>query len=88
MAADAIREQLGQQFPDIDALNKDYSFLRNVNRVVSDTITRRTGQAKPLGQKLAQALSPVASKARCWDARPCKRSKRPPPQPHRTRLAQ
>jgi hypothetical protein len=55
MAADAIREELGQQFPSIDALNQEYSFWKNVDKVVSDTITRRTGQAKPLGQKLAQA---------------------------------
>ena len=54
MAADAIREELGQQFPSIDALNKEYSFWKNVDKVVGDTILRQ-GQAKPLGQKLAQA---------------------------------
>jgi hypothetical protein len=60
MAADAIREELGKQFPDIDALNKEFSFWKNVDKVVSDTITRRTGQAKPLGQKLAQAAGTAA----------------------------
>jgi hypothetical protein len=63
MAADAIREQLGAQFPDIDALNKEYSFWKNVDQVVSDTITRRTGQAKPLGQKLASAAGTAAGYA-------------------------
>jgi hypothetical protein len=63
MAADAIREELGQQFPNIDALNKEYSFWKNVDKVVGDTITRRTGQAKPLGQKLAQAAGTAAGYA-------------------------
>jgi hypothetical protein len=60
MAADAIREQSGTQFPDIAALNEEYSFWKNVNQVVSDTITRRTGQAKPLKQKQAAAASSTA----------------------------
>lgn len=63
MAADAIREQLGAQFPDIDALNKEYSFWKNAEKIVSDTITRRQGQAKPLGQKLAQAAGTAAGYA-------------------------
>ena len=55
MAADAIRSQLASQFPDIAALNKEYSFWSDVNRVVSDTLTRRQGQAQPLGRQLMGA---------------------------------
>lgn len=55
LAADAIREELANDHPDIAALNKEYSFWKNVNRVTSDTIERRQGQAKPLGRKLASA---------------------------------
>lgn len=59
MAADAIREQLAQKFPSIDAINQDYTFWKNVNKVVSDTVDRRTGQAKPLSQKMAGAAGAV-----------------------------
>lgn len=55
MAADAIRAQLND-FPGIEALNKEYSFWKDVDRVVSDTLTRRQGQAKPLGRKIAAAV--------------------------------
>ncbi len=60
MAADAIREELGKTFPDIAALNKEFSFWKDVNRVVSDTILRREGQARPLGQKLMGAAGAAA----------------------------
>jgi hypothetical protein len=53
MAADGIRDELGKQFPDIDALNKEYSFWKNVEKVVGDTVLRREGQAKPLSQRIA-----------------------------------
>lgn len=54
IAADSIREELAKDHPDIDKLNKEYSFWKNVNGVVSDTIQRRQGQAPPLGARLAQ----------------------------------
>lgn len=63
MAADAIREELGKQFPNIAKLNKEYSFWKNVNQVVSDTIMRRQGQAKPLGQKMMRAAGGAAGMA-------------------------
>src|SRR5262249_41012616 len=55
MAADGIRDVFDQQFPDIAKLNKEYSFWKNVEKVVGDTVLRREGQAKPLGQKIAGA---------------------------------
>lgn len=54
-AADAIRGELAKQFPDIAVLNKEYSFWKDVHRVVTDTIERKTGQGKPLGVQLAEA---------------------------------
>lgn len=54
VAADAIRQQLGNQFPDIDALNKEYSFWKDVAQVTSDTLARRQGQGTPLAAKIAQ----------------------------------
>jgi hypothetical protein len=55
IAADAIRDQLSQDFPNIAALNKEYSFWKNVEKVVGDTVIRREGQAKPMSRQIASA---------------------------------
>jgi hypothetical protein len=55
MARGAIRDQLASDFPDIAAINKEFTFWKRMHEVVSDTVTRREGQAKPIGQKIAQA---------------------------------
>lgn len=55
MVADAARAQLASSLPDFAALNKEYSFWKNVGQVTSDTLERRQGQAKPLGRKMAGA---------------------------------
>jgi len=55
MAADAIRDELSKNFPDIAKLNKEYSFWKDVARVVDDTMVRKQGQAKGLGKKIAGA---------------------------------
>ena len=55
MAADAIREELAKEFPDIAKLNKEFSFWKDVSRVVDDTLIRKQGQAKGLGKKIAGA---------------------------------
>lgn len=54
MAADAIRGVLAEQFPEIADLNREYSFWKDAGQVVSDTLLRRQGQAKPLGVKIAR----------------------------------
>jgi hypothetical protein len=54
LAADAIRENLANDHPDIAALNKEYSFWKGIDQVVGDTIQRKQGQSKPLGQQLAR----------------------------------
>jgi hypothetical protein len=53
MGANAIREKLAQDFPDIAALNKEFNFWKNVKQVVSDTVLRREGQASPLTKQIA-----------------------------------
>src|SRR5215831_2499340 len=60
LGASAIRNQLAQDFPDIAALNKEFTFWKNVEDVVGDTVLRREGQAKPLGQKIAGAAGIAA----------------------------
>jgi len=54
-AADSIREELAQDFPDIAKINREYHLWKDVTRVIDDTVMRRQGQAKPLGRKLAGA---------------------------------
>jgi hypothetical protein len=60
MAADAIREELAKQFPNIAVLNKEYHFWKDAAKVVGDTVMRREGQAKPLGRKLVGAAGAAA----------------------------
>ena len=60
LAADAMRNELALDHPEIAALNKEYSFWKNVHKVVSDTVERRQGQAKPLGRKMARAAGQAA----------------------------
>ena len=60
MAADAIREELAKQFPDINTLNKEYKFWKDVHQVVSDTIKRKTGQSAPMGEQLASMAGGAA----------------------------
>lgn len=55
LAADGIRKELASDHPDIAALNKEFSFWKNASQVVGDTIARKQGQSKPLGEQLARA---------------------------------
>lgn len=54
IAADSIRNELGKDHPDIAALNKEYSFWKDVNQVTTDTLLRKQGQAPSLGARAAQ----------------------------------
>jgi hypothetical protein len=54
-AADAIREEFAKADPSLAALNKEFSFWKNAEKVVDETILRREGQARPLGRKIAEA---------------------------------
>lgn len=55
IAADSIRSELAKDHPEIAALNKEYSFWKNVHQITSDTISRQQGQSRPLGVQLARA---------------------------------
>lgn len=60
MAADAIRSQLASDFPDIAKINKEYSFWKDVDRVTSDTLLRRQGQAStPLSRQIGRGAGAV-----------------------------
>lgn len=43
-AADEIRRILGDKYPDIAALNKEYTFWSNLEDVLGKTVARKTGQ--------------------------------------------
>jgi hypothetical protein len=63
MAADAIREMLNQVASGtthIGELNKEYSFWRNADTVIQETLLRKQGQARPLGQKIMQGAGAAA----------------------------
>lgn len=42
---DVIREELSKKYPDLKALNSKFSFYKNVEKVLGDTIERKTGQS-------------------------------------------
>lgn len=54
-AANAIRRELANQFPDIAKINAEYTFWARVQGVTGETIRRRVGQSVPLGEQLATA---------------------------------
>lgn len=58
--ANSIRDELGQQFPDIGKLNKDYSFWSKASQVLRDTIERKTGQSGIL-RKMGEGVLGVLS---------------------------
>lgn len=53
--ANAIRDQLAKQFPDMDRVNKEYSFWKKAQGVLSDTMTRTQGQRTPLTETISKA---------------------------------
>lgn len=50
--ATAIRQQLAQQFPDLNAINQEFSFWANVRRVIGATNLRKAAQGPALGETL------------------------------------
>ncbi|MEW6126724.1 MAG: hypothetical protein AB1757_06775 [Acidobacteriota bacterium] len=52
LAANSIRQQLAEDFPDIAKLNKEFTFWSNVRQVVGDTI-QRTKSQNPISDQLA-----------------------------------
>lgn len=60
MAADAIREELAKQYPDIDKINREFSFWKDVHKVSNDTVLRTQSQAAPLSENLATAAGAAA----------------------------
>jgi hypothetical protein len=51
--AHALRGGIADKVPEIVAPNRAYSWNTNLDDVISDTVVRRTGQTKGLGEKIA-----------------------------------
>lgn len=62
--ANAIRNELAQEFPNIAKINKEYSFWKNVETVVGNTIQRTKSQSTPLGETIAEGAGAVAGAAK------------------------
>lgn len=54
-ASNTLRRVIGDQFPDLAAANKEYSFWNRTHDVADATLTRRQGQKPPLTTSLAEA---------------------------------
>ena len=56
IAGDAIRQEIGQQFPEVAGDNAEFQLWSDANRVIGDTLQRRVGQTKGLGRKIARVV--------------------------------
>jgi len=59
--ANAIREELANQVPDIAAINREFHFWKTVQDVTDETLRRTAPQSQPLGQQLARVTGAAAS---------------------------
>lgn len=51
-AANAIRHELGKEFPEIAKINSEFSFWHGIDDVLTQTIKRTQAQARPLGEQI------------------------------------
>lgn len=57
--ANAIRNALNSDNPDIAKLNKEYNFWKNVQTVLGNTVQRTKAQGTPLGETIAEGAGAV-----------------------------
>lgn len=62
-AANAIRRELAKAAPNVALVNKEYSFWKNVDRVLSATKQRTASQSQGLGQQITEAVATPAAVA-------------------------
>lgn len=62
-AADGIREELAKAYPDIAKINKEYSFWKDLSKVVDDTIVRKTGHGPGLGATVMKGAAAAGGMA-------------------------
>ena len=59
-AANAIRGELAKKFPNVAKVNAEYSFWKNVDEILEETIKRTKGHGTPLGENIAEAAGATA----------------------------
>jgi hypothetical protein len=60
-AANAFREELAKQYPDVAALNREFHFWDQVHDVIDETLKRTSSQSQPMGQQLAKVAGAAAT---------------------------
>lgn len=63
-ATDSIRNELAKKSPSVAKANAEFSFWKNVDNVISETLERTTGQALPLSQRIAQQAGRIVGFAK------------------------
>lgn len=59
--ANAIRKLLADEVPDLAAINKEYSFWKGLDEVVSQTLKRTEPQRQPIGRQIAEGVGAAAA---------------------------
>ena len=59
-AANAIRGELAKKFPNVAKVNAEYSFWKNVDEILEETIKRTRPHAEPLGEQVAEVAGGAA----------------------------
>jgi hypothetical protein len=62
-AADIARSEFAAARPDIDKINKEFSFLKDQEYILKSTMLRRVGQQKPLTRQLMKAAGTAVGAA-------------------------
>ena len=60
-AANAIREELANTFPDVAAVNRQFHFWKSVETVMDETLRRTASQSQPMGQQIAKVAGAAAA---------------------------
>lgn len=60
VASNAIRSTLAEKYPDLAKLNKEFTFWKSLNDVLSSTVDRKVGQSAGLVKNLATAGAAIS----------------------------
>lgn len=56
VATNAIREELGKEFPELKRLNAEFNFWENVEKITKETLKRKSTQGKGLSQIITSTV--------------------------------
>lgn len=62
-AANAIRAELAREYPDLAKINAEFNFWSNAQKVLADTIQRKSGQARPLTETIKRTAGAMTGGA-------------------------